>query len=63
MTKNIAKSGANHRLMEPASFFLMAYSGQQLSTREKGTLLGGVAGAGLSAIIGSAVGAFNSFLS
>ncbi len=31
-------------------------SGQPLSTREKGTLLGGVAGAGAGALIGSAVG-------
>jgi osmotically inducible lipoprotein OsmB len=30
--------------------------GQPLSTREKGTLLGGVAGAGAGALIGSAVG-------
>jgi len=30
--------------------------GQPLSTREKGTLLGGAAGAGAGALIGSAVG-------
>jgi uncharacterized protein YcfJ len=30
--------------------------GEPLSTREKGTLLGGVAGAGAGALIGSAVG-------
>src|SRR6267378_1426178 len=40
-----------------ATFFLVACSGQPLSTREKGTLLGGVVGAGSGAIIGSAVGA------
>ena len=40
-----------------ATFFLMACSGRPLSTREKGTLLGGVVGAGSGAIIGSAVGA------
>jgi len=32
-------------------------SGEPLSTREKGTIIGGVAGAGGGAIIGSAVGA------
>jgi len=32
-------------------------SGQPLSTREKGTLVGGVLGAGTGAIIGAAVGA------
>ncbi len=31
-------------------------SGEPLSTREKGTLLGGAAGAGAGALIGSAVG-------
>jgi len=31
--------------------------GQPLSTREKGTVLGGIAGAGAGALIGSAVGA------
>ena len=31
-------------------------SGQPLTTREKGTLLGGAAGAGAGALIGSAVG-------
>ena len=40
-----------------ATFFLAACSGQPLSTREKGTLFGGVVGAGSGAIIGSAVGA------
>ena len=40
-----------------ATFLLMACSGQPLSTREKGTLFGGVVGAGSGAIIGSAVGA------
>src|SRR5438552_1013765 len=37
--------------------FLAACSGQPLSTREKGTIFGGVVGAGTGAIIGSAVGA------
>jgi hypothetical protein len=32
-------------------------SGEPLTTREKGTLIGGVAGAGGGALIGSAVGA------
>jgi osmotically inducible lipoprotein OsmB len=32
-------------------------SGEPLTTREKGTIIGGVAGAGGGAIIGSAVGA------
>jgi osmotically inducible lipoprotein OsmB len=32
-------------------------SGEPLSTREKGTLIGGVAGAGTGALVGSAVGA------
>jgi uncharacterized protein YcfJ len=32
-------------------------SGEPLSTREKGTLIGGVGGAGAGALIGSAVGA------
>ena len=36
--------------------FLTACSGQPLSTREKGTLGGGVLGAGTGAIIGAAVG-------
>ena len=40
-----------------ATFFLAACAGQPLSTREKGTLFGGVVGAGSGAIIGSAVGA------
>ena len=31
-------------------------SGEPLSTREKGTLLGGAAGAGAGALVGSAVG-------
>jgi len=31
--------------------------GEPLSTREKGTLIGGVAGAGAGALVGSAVGA------
>lgn len=31
-------------------------SGEPLSTREKGTLLGGAAGAGTGALVGSAVG-------
>jgi osmotically inducible lipoprotein OsmB len=31
-------------------------AGEPLSTREKGTLIGGVAGAGAGALIGSAVG-------
>jgi uncharacterized protein YcfJ len=36
---------------------LVACSGQPLSTREKGTIAGGVIGAGSGAIIGAAVGA------
>ena len=36
---------------------VMGCSGQPLSTREKGTLGGGVIGAGTGAIIGAAVGA------
>lgn len=36
---------------------LIACSGEPLSTREKGTLLGGAAGAGAGALVGSAVGA------
>src|SRR3989442_11773074 len=40
-----------------AAFGLAGCSGQPLSTREKGTLGGGVLGAGTGAIIGAAVGA------
>jgi osmotically inducible lipoprotein OsmB len=36
---------------------LVGCSGQPLTTREKGTLLGGAAGAGAGAIVGSTVGA------
>ncbi len=39
-----------------AAFVLTGCSGQPLSTREKGTLGGGVLGAGTGAIIGAAVG-------
>src|ERR1700693_3338529 len=39
-----------------AAFALAGCSGQPLSTREKGTLGGGVLGAGTGAIIGAAVG-------
>jgi len=39
-----------------AAFALAGCSGQPLSTREKGTLGGGVLGAGAGAIIGAAVG-------
>ncbi len=35
---------------------LLSCSGQPLTTREKGTMLGGVAGAGAGALIGAAVG-------
>ncbi len=35
---------------------VLGCAGEPLSTREKGTLLGGVAGAGAGALIGSAVG-------
>ena len=35
---------------------LLGCSGRPLSTREKGTLLGGVAGAGTGALVGAAVG-------
>ena len=38
-------------------FLLSGCSGQPLTIREKGTLAGGVLGAGTGAIIGSAVGA------
>ncbi|HSR57862.1 MAG TPA: glycine zipper domain-containing protein, partial [Candidatus Binataceae bacterium] len=44
-------------LMAAATVLLAACSGQPLSTREKGTIFGGVLGAGSGAIIGSAVGA------
>ncbi len=36
---------------------IIGCSGEPLSTREKGTLLGGAAGAGAGALIGSTVGA------
>src|SRR5437868_15390705 len=39
-----------------AAFALAACGGQPLSTREKGTLGGGVLGAGAGAIVGAAVG-------
>jgi osmotically inducible lipoprotein OsmB len=39
-----------------AAFAIAGCSGQPLSTREKGTLGGGVLGAGAGAIIGAAVG-------
>jgi phage tail tape-measure protein len=39
-----------------AAFALAGCSGQPLSTREKGTLGGGVLGAGTGAIVGAAVG-------
>src|SRR6266849_6431499 len=39
------------------TLILAGCSGQPLSTREKGTLAGGILGAGTGAIIGSAVGA------
>jgi hypothetical protein len=39
-----------------AAFALAGCTGQPLSTREKGTLGGGVLGAGTGAIIGAAVG-------
>jgi Glycine zipper len=54
---------ANRSLMLAAAmvlvgaFALAGCSGQPLSTREKGTLGGGVLGAGTGAIIGAAVGA------
>ena len=38
-------------------FLVSGCSGQPLTTREKGTLVGGVLGAGTGAIVGSAVGA------
>lgn len=44
-------------LMLGAVFVLAGCSGQPLSTREKGTIGGGLLGAGAGAIIGSAVGA------
>ena len=44
-------------LMLGAAFLLAGCSGQPLSTREKGTIGGGLLGAGAGAIVGSAVGA------
>jgi osmotically inducible lipoprotein OsmB len=44
-----------------AAFALAGCSGQPLSTREKGTLGGGVLGAGAGAIIGAAVGSASRF--
>ena len=43
-------------LVLSAAFALAGCTGQPLSTREKGTLGGGVLGAGTGAIIGAAVG-------
>jgi uncharacterized protein YcfJ len=43
-------------LVLAAMLFIAGCSGQPLSTREKGTLGGGVLGAGAGALIGSAVG-------
>ncbi len=51
------KSTLKLLLVITATLFLAACSGQPLSTREKGTIFGGVLGAGSGAIIGSAVGA------
>lgn len=53
----MSKVFAKLTLVAAAAILLAACSGQPLSTREKGTLLGGVVGAGSGAIIGSAVGA------
>jgi outer membrane lipoprotein SlyB len=53
MRKIIAKLG----MILIATLFVAACAGRPLSTREKGTLFGGVMGAGSGAIIGSAVGA------
>jgi len=50
----------NSRILWVAMLFvftLSACSGQPLTTREKGTIGGGVLGAGAGAIVGSAVGA------
>ena len=43
-------------LVLAATLFVAGCSGQPLSTREKGTIGGGVLGAGAGALIGSAVG-------
>lgn len=43
-------------LASAALLFVAGCSGQPMSTREKGTLGGGVLGAGAGALIGSAVG-------
>jgi hypothetical protein len=51
--RTLVKAGA----VMPLILMLAGCSGQPLSTREKGTLAGGVLGAGTGAIVGSAVGA------
>lgn len=51
-----AKQGAVAATALTAAIVLVGCSGQPLSTREKGTLGGGVLGAGAGAIVGAAVG-------
>ena len=56
-SRNSNKAGlATMAFVLVAAFTLAGCSGQSLSTREKGTLGGGVLGAGAGAIIGAAVG-------
>jgi outer membrane protein with glycine zipper len=57
VTGLMSKAFAKIALIAAATVLLAACSGQPLSTREKGTIFGGVLGAGSGAIIGSAVGA------
>ena len=54
--KSNRRSMAVAALVMGAAFALAGCTGQPLSTREKGTLGGGVLGAGTGAIIGAAVG-------
>src|ERR1700732_2455284 len=54
--KSNRRSMAVAALVMGAACALAGCSGQPLSTREKGTLGGGVLGAGTGAIIGAAVG-------
>src|SRR5512135_510871 len=54
--KSNGHAGATAALALVAAFVFAGCSGQPLSTREKGTLGGGVLGAGTGAIIGAAVG-------
>jgi osmotically inducible lipoprotein OsmB len=54
--KSNIRSMAVAALVVGSAFTLAGCTGQPLSTREKGTLGGGVLGAGTGAIIGAAVG-------